>query len=572
MADKYDNPNRTSEGIASATIVSTNTNFLPEMTGMTTADVINGEARFPSLRISCPGLQYRVRYTYRRFAGVGGIDGTSLPFNVGPSRPRLDSAHFDETGTSVLLKYDRETNRGDMPPFTDCSDVLEAVGVHQHNSTFQVIPVCGTYSQSTCPVSLTLGNLFPPVCSWVNARTLKIDLGAQAQLRPYDALFLRTNKTEGGVEVRSRIIINQQELLSYPLADSTPHPVLPNEALVQYPWTCEGWTLQTTCYASVPGTNIQSVKYFEYFDKRYLAVASMCTGTSTCRSYEHERGLVIYEVIDRTYRNGQVRNLVEYQAIPATGAMSIERFVLEFDQKDLPQYIAVAQFYDGDRYNLTVEIYGDDAGTWVPTQSVPTDGAVSVTAAAFAGKDYLLIGQRFAGSRVLRWAEGQFQINPISRRYEWVPGMFVDLFALPTSDAGSIFQFRVDNSWIVGVANQKSLSRCEAVTCPDDGRSHRTTTDLYRMGGYFTIKEFIPYPAPNDEDACDEEVPWVFQLSENYANISLESSLLDPTPYLTVGAYIQIDTEILRVVATAEADNIPVSYTHLRAHETEADL
>lgn len=109
MSDRFHNPNRTSVGKGIVTLIASGLSMGTEIAGSLEASVKDGIVVFSSLRISCPGLGFKLRMRYRRWLdGPMAIEENdviqdSLPFNVGPAPPRLESVMLDDSWTRLLF-------------------------------------------------------------------------------------------------------------------------------------------------------------------------------------------------------------------------------------------------------------------------------------------------------------------------------------------------------------------------------------------------------------------------------------------------------------------------------------
>jgi hypothetical protein len=295
MSDKFDNPNRTNVGSAFALLVPGPDNPGAEMTGQLTVGVTAGKPVFPVLRIACPGLQYRLRFAYRRWmyghlnSASNNIAGMSLAFNVLPPAPRLAGVHFSNSWTDIIFRFDTSTDRAAMQSnAVNCHAMIAGLGVYNVSTgVVDVIPACNgtTFDDPAtvrCPKTHPILGVNEPQCSWSDNMTFVLQLGANATLDYHDYVFLRTMRA-GGPLIRTAITLKGVVLTSPP-AELRPEdqcvggvcgglPITPNDVLEEDVWACAiappptpgvPVTVQMDpCVARIGGPHIRDSVYFE---------------------------------------------------------------------------------------------------------------------------------------------------------------------------------------------------------------------------------------------------------------------------------------------------------------------
>jgi hypothetical protein len=304
MSDKFDNPNRTDVGGAFALLVPGSLNPGAEMTGQLGVGVTNGRSSFSVLRVACPGLQYRLQFSYRRWL-YGPLNhpsqdvfGVSLPFNVLPPPPRVSSVHLSESWTDIMIRFDTNTDRAAMQlNAVNCHAMISGIGVYNASSgSLTVLPACnGTVFDNaasvTCAQTNSILGMNEPKCSWSDNMTFVMQLGANATLDYHDYIFLRTANT-GGPAIRTTITLNSVTLTSPPaLLRPTDNcvggvcgglPILQSDAHAEDAWACPiieppkpGVPVSvqlSPCFSSINGEHVQDSVYFEVRTVRKCAL------------------------------------------------------------------------------------------------------------------------------------------------------------------------------------------------------------------------------------------------------------------------------------------------------------
>ena len=578
MSDRYYNPNRTSVGRATVTLVATGDSLGSELSGELDTSPVDGVVTFKNLRIGCPGVDFKLKVTYRRWtygpasSERHNVSALSLPFNVAPAPPRLEVVKVDNTWTKLLFVFDSQTNKGQMPVTSDCQSVISGVGVYKaDNWTF--IPFCALDSKAGCSYKPFGKN--PPTCSWADDRTMQLNFGPNATLSFNDVVFLR-NLSEGGAEIRSQMSISQKILSSPPVSSFGRKcvgarcgglPVMSNDVLEEVPWACVEDSSTGRCDTAILGENIadavyvheQSASSSSQDSSKFMIVASRCSGEMTCEKYDVAKGVVIYEMLAYSpnlgFESPYLYRLVEKQSIQVTGAVDLEYFALRFDKTGPKRSFAVARYFDGTTHDLSVDIYGQSEGNFAKgnyelMQSIQTQGAVSIGHYDYGQNSFLLVAQESSGSLVWRWAPGYFSENE-NGEYTWNPGRFQLVFTIPgIGKTSKIRVFWIENDLMLGISHLQGDTPCSASACAGNGLTARSTIDVFKAGTKIEIAEFIPFPCDRYSASC---VPISFCLSAQYANITIKDPSVDAAKYLVVGAFLEMNGEMMQIVDSSAA-------------------
>jgi len=598
MSDEFKNPNRTSVGKGIVTLVTAGLSVGAEITGVLDSPLKVGIATFPILRISCPGIGYKLRFYYRRWLygplsqvegpmsiGIHDVMTESLPFNVDPVPPRLEAIKLDNTWTRLIFVFDSPTNKGEMPVQGDCENFLDGVATLTENrARWHFTRFCTRNISNACTYKPF--GVLPPLCSWSDSQTLELAFGANATVGPNDLIFLK-DVNMGGVPIRTEMTLEQIPLKSPPMqipnrscvgSRCGGHPVTSNEKLEDVSWACVEHPGTKVCREAILGQNVQDVVYVkgEQQEPQFMVVASKCLGEIECTDYRVPRGVVIYEMKVHSPKMAPgetppyLYKLVEKQVIPASGASDIEYFELRFDETSPQRFIAVAQFFDGTSYDLSVNIYGQLEGdfaidNYVLIQRIPTVQAVAVNFAEYGQSAILLIAQKSSASLLWLWAPGYFA-GDARGNYVWNPGVFEALLQFPVPGMTSNMRvFWTGNDLMLGMSNEQGAERCSALNCVGNELTSQSTIDLFKVGARLDVDKMIPYPCDRSAEAC-MSIP--FCLAGRYANITLKDIHADAVKYLKIGSFVEMNGEMMEIVDSTAPDSAD---SQLRTFEAMVD-
>jgi hypothetical protein len=169
-------------------------------------------------------------------------------------------------------------------------------------------------------------------------------------------------------------------------------------------------------HQSLPTQGANDWQFFTIADEPYLAVANGRNDATPTRGAEGPN------TDSRIYR-WDGTNFVEFQALATNGAEGLEFFTLD----DVP-YLAVANAFDGQTYNVASKLFRWEGAGFVPFQSLATHGASDWKYFVVDSNSYLVVANRYNGatynvdSDVLRW-DGQsfvpFQSLPTHGAADW---------------------------------------------------------------------------------------------------------------------------------------------------------
>jgi len=343
------------------------------------------------------------------------------------------------------------------------------------------------------------------------------------------------------------------------------NPVTANEKLEEVSWACVENPVSKVCGEAILGRNVQDVVYVrgDQQEPQFMIVASNCLGEIECKEFKVSRGVVIYEMKDQSLnlppgaKPPYLYKLEEKQIIPASGARDLEYFELSFDETSPQRFIAVAQFFDGSSYDLSVDIYGQMEGDfkvddYALVQKIPTEQAVAVNYAEYGQNSFLLIAQKSSASLLWKWAPGYFATDAMGN-YGWIPGVFEALLQFPVPGLTSNMRvFWIGNDLMLGMSNEQSEKRCSALNCVGNELTAQSTVDLFKVGARVDVEEFIPYPCSRTAEACS---PLAFCLSDRFANITLKDMHADAVKYLKIGGLVEMNGELMQIVDASEKDS-----------------
>lgn len=598
MLDMFNNTNKTSSGEMRVALLPGVRNQGTQMVGELMSPVVEGQGLFRVLQIACPGIGFQLEFSYTGNAGLT-VSDVSDPFDVMPAPPRLQTVLFDPTFTHLYFYFTKDTDRGAMPLLSNCLDFLGGIGywvddsgeqlydslcsgVNITNATEYVAAnatnstpaIYGTRFTSTERVSCALSALiggssasFPPMCSWKDKRTMVLRLGrsipGSRMIQRLDSVFLRPR--EDGLQIGhprdplgSFFASLPMKTLQGPVCVGDTcggHSVLSSTSFSAVEWSCANSNpdIEALCTPGLFGLETQDIAFFQVRGVEYAAVASYCAGSisaisrvGTCLSQGSERAVIVYQIMMSEEENPKP-GLYEYQLLHANGPVDLLTFTIPTDFTSAPVLLAVVQYFDGSGFGLEVTIYEwSESQEFVKIQSIPTDGARSVTTAEYGNQHYLFIAQENRDSMIMIWQTGAFVASPDGKSLVWRPGAYVEFLSFSKPGASSVKQWTSGDDWFVGFANFKIPEPgCSGVnlTCG----SFKGSVDVYKIGFKTRIEEFIPYPCNRNQDACIQD-EWC--LTRTYANITLENPSDDSEVLteLTVGSFVLLDDEIMRII------------------------
>ena len=555
VADIFNNPNRTSKGYASVSLVPGESNNGTIMTGILETNMDMGKAVFNFLRISCPGIGFNLDFSYQERLDIGPfVTGLSLPFQVLPQAPRVAGISFDASMTQILLILDRESDRGGMPILFDCNEIfylfLRTSSKYGNMSN-------GTQNKSHFLMKTPFGN--SPHCSWESPSTLIMTLGSNATVTEGYSLSLKNEP----FSFHYSILVLSKNLVSPPSNLSVQNYIISGPLGIQeVPFTlCLYLQSQTdNCFDTITGEDVRDAITFQFGGILWIVVGSYCQwGNPVAAPCTDGHGLVLYrfheqqeEIQLQTGENGlqTVIGLFQSQRFGAAGIVDLEVIQLVSDPDVGNAFLlGAAQYYNGQSYYCSVQIFQFDGALFMDArQVIPTNGVTALQSASYNGFDYLFVALDFENSYMMKWSPGYY-IGAT-----WTEGSYVLLASFQTSGASSVKQFSVKNQWFVGFSNYRNPNyKCtDPDHCNDEKFSLVSTVDIFTVGPQATISDFIPYPCSLLTHSCSA-AQWC--LSQKYAKIDL-SNLSEPAvEYLKPGILFSINNEIMMVVDEFVADS-----------------
>ena len=133
------------------------------------------------------------------------------------------------------------------------------------------------------------------------------------------------------------------------------------------------------------------------------------------------------------------RALEFFQAVPTTNAADLEAFRIGD-----AHFLAVANYYDTETFNINSDVYRWDDGVFVPFQELPTSGAYSFESFAIDGEHYLAVANYYD--------DASFVTN--SRVWRWDGGAFVPFQDIPTRGAFDVEAFSLGAQTWLAFANE----------------------------------------------------------------------------------------------------------------------
>jgi hypothetical protein len=327
-ADKYGNFNPSLNGVGSISIQVGSPDMAgysfctsPEsnsgtkcLNGVFSAPVLGGFAEFTDVYIRHPGPGYKFRFHFN------GIFSITPPFDVLPPPPRVIGAFFSPSFTGLTVKFDAETNQGDMGDSIACNAIFSA------------------------PTLTKLGN--GAVCSWADAKTLDIILGNDAQLVPEGTLevskqakifsriyFDKLPQTDGSTK-NQRIDLACIRFDTWKLDLKSPLLHVPACVQVVRPQ-------QLLAAPELPNlvedhVSVSDAELFEMDGEHYVLSLYRCKGSLVegkgwaCMLNPTLRGpSQHYNLDSKIYRWKQDGTMVLHQVLPTRGATDCEHFVFE---------------------------------------------------------------------------------------------------------------------------------------------------------------------------------------------------------------------------------------------------
>ena len=327
-ADKYGNLNSAVNSIGSISIqagspdmagysfcTSTESNGGTKcLNGVFSATISSGFAQFTNVYIRHPGPGYKFRFD------ADGVFVVTPPFDVLPPTPRVSGAFFSPSFTGLIMRFDVETNQGDMEYSVACNAIFSA-----HTLT-------------------KLGN--GAECSWSDAKTLDVIFGNGAQLVPEDTLEIH-----GQAKIFSRIFFdklpqtdgntkNQRIDLTCLRFDTwkieLTSPLLHVPACIQV-----GRPQQLRAAPALPNiveddVSASDVELFVMDGQQYMLALSRCKGTSAegkgwaCMFNPTLSGASQHYSMDsKLYQWHRDGTMDLHQTLPTRGATDCEHFVFE---------------------------------------------------------------------------------------------------------------------------------------------------------------------------------------------------------------------------------------------------
>jgi hypothetical protein len=151
-----------------------------------------------------------------------------------------------------------------------------------------------------------------------------------------------------------------------------------------------------------------------------------------------------YNVDSKIYRwDGS--SFVEFQALATNGAVGWEAFTL-----DGGHYLVVANTHNGNSRSIDSKIYRWDGSVFAEFQTLATHGALGWKAFTIDGTQYLAVANQYNSN------DTSYNID--SKIYRWDGSSFAEFQSLATNGARCLEAFTIDDTQYLAVANFNSDS------------------------------------------------------------------------------------------------------------------
>ena len=193
---------------------------------------------------------------------------------------------------------------------------------------------------------------------------------------------------------------------------------------------CTGKLNNFTKYQDLPTLSALDVEVFTIDGSLFMAFAQYREGTGGNFSYKVGSG--IYKL------NESAGNFTLHQTINTAGACDIEYFMIADKH-----YIAIANFQDGNTYNLNSSVFQWNGHSFELWQNISTSGATSFNFFKIHSELFLAVTNYYDGS--------SSRIN--SSIYKWEDNKFEELQEIRTQDASASTVLTIHNETFIVFAN-----------------------------------------------------------------------------------------------------------------------